>query len=67
MAETEKIEKYDNLREDELSEKSNEIVYAKNDIMNTVIKRCRGKKKTTTTTKKTKTRGEREYTDPERM
>ena len=54
MAETEKIEKYDNLREDELSEKSNEIVYAKNDIMNTVIKRCRGKKKNNNNNKKNK-------------
>ena len=39
------FEKYDNLSEDELSDKSNEHVYVKNDIMSTVIKHCRGKKK----------------------
>ena len=39
------FEKHANLSEDELSEKSNENVYVKNDVMSTVIKRCRGEKK----------------------
>ena len=39
------FEKYTNLSEDELSEKSNKNVYVKNDVMTTVIKRCRGEKK----------------------
>ena len=45
MTEREIFEKYDNLSEDELSEKSNKNVYVKNDVMTTVIKRCRGEKK----------------------
>ena len=45
MTEREIFEKYDNLSEDELSEKSNKNVYVKNDVMSTVIKRCRGEKK----------------------
>ena len=36
---------YANLSKDELSEKSNKNVYVKNDVMSTVIKRCRGEKK----------------------
>ena len=39
------FERYDNLSEDTLSEKSNKNVYVKNDVMTTVIKRCRGEKK----------------------
>ena len=38
-------EKSDNLSEDELNAKNNKEVYAKNDVMTTVIKRCRGEKK----------------------
>ena len=45
MTEREIFEKYDNLSEDELSEKSNKNVYVKNNVMNAVIKRCRGEKK----------------------
>ena len=45
MTEREIFEKYANLSEDELSEKSNKNVYVKNDVMTTVIKRCRGEKK----------------------
>ena len=39
------FEKYDNLTEDELSVKSNKNFYVKNDVMSTVIKRCKGEKK----------------------
>ena len=42
MTEKEKFEKYANLSEDKLSEKSNKNVYVKNDFMSTIIKRCRG-------------------------
>ena len=45
MIETEIFEKFDNLSEDELNTKSNKNVYVKNDVMTTVIKRCRGEKK----------------------
>ena len=45
MTEKEIFEKYANLSEDELIEKSNKNVYVKNDVMSTVIKRCRGEKK----------------------
>ena len=45
MTEREVLEKYDNLREDELNAKSNKNFYVENDIMTTVIKRCRGEKK----------------------
>ena len=45
MTEREIFEKYGNLSENELSEKSNKNVYVKNDVMTTVIKRCRGQKK----------------------
>ena len=45
MNEREIFGKYANLSEDELSEKSNKNVYVKNDVMSTVIKRCRGEKK----------------------
>ena len=46
MTEREIFEKYDNLSENELHTKSNKEVYAKNDVMTIVIKRCRGEKKT---------------------
>ena len=45
MTKTEIFEKFDNLSEDELNAKNNKEVYAKNDVMTTVIKRCRGEKK----------------------
>ena len=45
ITEREIFEKYANLSEDELSEKSNKNVYVKNDVMTTIIKRCRGEKK----------------------
>ena len=43
--EKEIFKKYDNLNEYELNAKNNREVYAKNDVMSTVIKRCRGEKK----------------------
>ena len=45
MTEREMFEKYANLSEDKLNAKNNKDVQAKNDVMNTVIKRCRGGKK----------------------
>ena len=45
MTEREIFEKYANLSEHELSEKSNKNIHVKNDVMTTVIKRCRGEKK----------------------
>ena len=45
MTEREIFEKYDKLSENKLNTKSNKEVYVKNDVMTTVIKRCRGKKK----------------------
>ena len=33
-----------NLSKQELNERNNKITYAKNDVMTTVIKRCRGEK-----------------------
>ena len=44
MTEREIFEKY-NLSKDELNTKTNKNVYFKNDVMSTVIKRCRGEKK----------------------
>ena len=41
ITEREIFENYDNLCEHELSEKGNKNVYDKNDVMTTVIKRCR--------------------------
>ena len=38
------FKKSDNLSEDELNTKSNKTVYVRNDVMTTVIKRCRGEK-----------------------
>ena len=45
MTEREIFEKYDNLIEDELNTESNRNTYVENDVMTTVIKRCRGEKK----------------------
>ena len=45
MTKREIFKKYDNLSEDELNTKSNKNVYVENDVMTTVIKRCRGEKK----------------------
>ena len=45
MTEREIFGKYDNLIEDELNTKSNRNIYVENDVMTTVIKRCRGEKK----------------------
>ena len=45
MTEREIFEKYDNLSKDELNTKTNKNVYVKNDVISTVIKRCRGEKK----------------------
>ena len=45
MTERKICEKFDNLSEEELNKKSNENIYVKNDITNTIIKRCRGEKK----------------------
>ena len=50
MTERKFFEKYANLSEDKLNTKSNKNVYVKNDVMSTVIRRCRDEKK----------RGERE-------
>ena len=45
MTKREIFKKYDNLSEDELNTKSNKNVYVENNVMTTVIKRCRGEKK----------------------
>ena len=45
ITEKEIFKKYDNLNKYELSTNNNKEVYAKNDVMSTVIKRCRGEKK----------------------
>ena len=45
MTERDIFEKYDNLSEDKFSEKSNKKIYVENDVISTVIKRCRGEKK----------------------
>ena len=45
MTKREIFEKFDNLNEDKLNAKNNKEVYAKNDVMTTVVKRCRGGKK----------------------
>ena len=52
MTEREISDKYANLNEDELSEKSNKNVYVRNDVMTTVIKCCRGEKQTNKQTNK---------------
>ena len=43
--ERELYEKFDNLSKEELNAKSNKTAYVRNDVMTTIIKRCRGKKK----------------------
>ena len=45
ITEGELYETFDNLSEEELNAKSNKIVYIRNGIMTTIIKRCKGKKK----------------------
>ena len=45
MTEREIYEKFDNLSEEELNTKSNKNIYVRNDVMTTIIKRCRGEKK----------------------
>ena len=47
MTERQIFEKYNNLSKDELNTKTNKNVYIKNDVMSTVIKRCRDGKKET--------------------
>ena len=45
MTAREIYENFGNLSEGELNIKSNKTVYVRNDVMTTVIKRCRGEKK----------------------
>ena len=45
MTEREICEKSGNLSEDELNIKSNKNIYIRNDVMTTIIKRCRREKK----------------------
>ena len=45
MTKSKIFEKFDNLSEDELNAKNNKEIYAKNDVMTTVINCCRGEKK----------------------
>ena len=45
MTEREVYEKFDNLSKEELNTKSNKNIYVRNDVMTTIIKRCRGEKK----------------------
>ena len=45
MTEREIYKKFGNLNDDELNTKSNKNVYVRNDVMTTIIKRCRGEKK----------------------
>ena len=45
ITERELYEKFDNLSEEELNAQSNKIVYRRNDVMTTIIKRCKGEKK----------------------
>ena len=45
ITEGELYETFDNLSEEELNAKSNKIVYIRNGVMTTIIKRCKGKKK----------------------
>ena len=45
MTERKIFETFDDLSEVELNTKSNKNVYVRNDVMTTVIKRCRGEKK----------------------
>ena len=45
MTERKVFEKYANLSEDKLNTEIRKNVYVKNDVMSTVIKRCKGEKK----------------------
>ena len=45
MTEREIYEKFGNLSEDELNTKSNKNIYVRNNVITTIIKRCRGEKK----------------------
>ena len=45
MTEKEIFEKFNDLSENEVNTKKNKKLYAKNDVMTTVIKHCRGEKK----------------------
>ena len=45
ITERELYEKFGNLSEKELNTKSNKTVYIRNDVVTTIIKRCKGKKK----------------------
>ena len=45
MTEREIYEKFGNLSEDELNTKSNKNIYVRNNVMTTIIKRCRGENK----------------------
>ena len=45
MTEREIYEKFGNLSEDELNTKSNKNINIRNDVMTTIIKHCRGKKR----------------------
>ena len=45
MTERKIYEKFTNLSEKELNTKNNKEAYVRNDVMTTVIKRCRGEKK----------------------
>ena len=45
LTEKEIFEKFNDLSENEVNTKKNKKLYAKNDVMATVIKHCRGEKK----------------------
>ena len=45
MTERKIFQKYANLSKDKWNTKSSKNVYVKNDVMSTIIKRCRGEKK----------------------
>ena len=45
MTEREIYGKFDNLSKEELNANNNKTVYVRNDVMNTVVKHCRGEKK----------------------
>ena len=45
MTEREIFKKFDNLNEDELNTKSNKNIFVENNIMTSIIKRCRDEKK----------------------
>ena len=45
MTEREIYEKFSNLSEDELNTKRNKNIYLRDNVMSTIIKRCRGEKK----------------------